>query len=192
MAAAPIITVPQIEHSLSEYMRQRFNVNTYFITVSCSLEMYKNVKWATIVDGLVKTQTCTTDGYVQKFDIEGAVASTRRRRTCGTPSIGRSRGNAGDRTFYDAIIVGISFYQRAVLGAKNRESLNQRAGSVGGYQVCSADCQRRLHGTSFYIGTAHRGDSARRWQEVLPADRNPHLPDHRQNGKNHLQQAGRA
>jgi hypothetical protein len=42
-------------------------------------------------------------GYVQKFDIQGAVASTKRRHTCGTPSIGRSRCNAVDRTFYDAV-----------------------------------------------------------------------------------------
>jgi hypothetical protein len=45
------------------------------------------------------------DGYAQKFDIQGIVASTKRRRTCDTPSIGRSRGNAGDRTFYDAILL---------------------------------------------------------------------------------------
>jgi hypothetical protein len=55
------------------------------------------------VDGLVKTQTCPTDGYVQKLDIQSAVVSTKRRGKCGTPSIGRSRDNAGDRTFYHAI-----------------------------------------------------------------------------------------
>jgi hypothetical protein len=55
------------------------------------------------IDGLVKTQTCAMDGYVQKFNIQGAVVSTKRRHTWSTPSIGRFRGNAGDRTFYDAI-----------------------------------------------------------------------------------------
>jgi hypothetical protein len=44
-------------------------------------------------------------GYVQKFDIQGVVASTKRRRTSSTPSIGRSRGNAGDRTFCETIFI---------------------------------------------------------------------------------------
>jgi hypothetical protein len=61
-------------------------------------------------DKLVKTQTCTKDGYVQKFDIQGVVASTKRRRTCGTPSIDRSRCNVVDRTFYDAINEGNSYF----------------------------------------------------------------------------------
>jgi len=52
------------------------------------------------------------DGSVKKFDIQGAVVSRKRRRPCGTSSIARSRRNAGDRTFCDAIKdgVGLNFY----------------------------------------------------------------------------------
>jgi hypothetical protein len=50
-----------------------------------------------------KPKWATKDGYVQKFALQGAVVSAKQKRTGGTPSIGRSRDNAGDQTFYDAI-----------------------------------------------------------------------------------------